>query len=79
MVEAQHEVNTKPSEEIESKGLVKSFLQSCLKLIRDERVILEVQNLIDRCEQPIPMAATNRAVHHIKKYVPTGREMRLST
>ena len=40
--------------------------------------MLEMKNLIDKCEQPISMAAVNRAVHHIKKYVRTGREMRLS-
>ena len=69
MVEAQHQVNAKPSEEIESIGLMKFSLQSCLKLLRDERVILEIQNLINRCKQPIPMSATYKEVHHIKKYV----------
>lgn len=53
-------------------------LQSCLKLLRDECVLLEMQNLIDKCEQPISMVAANKVVHHIKKYVWTGREMRLS-
>lgn len=37
-----------------------------------------MQNLIDKCEQPISMDVVNRAVHHINKYVRTGREMRLS-
>ena len=46
--------------------------------MRDEHALLEMQNLIDKCEQPISMATTNRMVHHIKKYVRTGREMRLS-
>ena len=41
-------------------------------------MILEVQNLIDRCEQPTPMATTNRAIHYINKYVRTGGEMQLS-
>ena len=40
--------------------------------------MLEMQNLIDKCEQPISMVVANRVVHHIKKYVRTRREMRLS-
>ena len=71
-------MNIRPCEENESTGLVKSFLQSFLKLLRDERVMLEMQNLIDKCEQPISMASVNKVVHHIKKYVRTGREMLLS-
>ena len=71
----QQAFNIKPHEENESTGLVKSFLQSCLKFLRDERVLLEMQNYIDKCEQPISMATTNKVVHHIKKYVRTGREM----
>jgi hypothetical protein len=73
--EEQQHLSIRPHEENESIGLVKSFLQSCLKLLKDERVILEMQNLIDKCEQPISMDTVNKAVHHIKKYVQTGREM----
>ena len=39
--------------------------------------MLEIQNLIDRCEQPISMVPSNRFMHHIKKYVHTRREMQL--
>ena len=35
-------------EETEYTGLVKSFLQSCLKLMRDERALREMQSLIDK-------------------------------
>ena len=42
-------------------------------------MMLKMQNMIDKCEQPISMAAANRAFHHIKKYVQTRKEMRLST
>ena len=51
VVEAEHQVNIKPSEENELIGLVKSFLQRCLKPLRDERALLEMQSLIDKCEQ----------------------------
>lgn len=40
--------------------------------------MLKMQNLINRCNKPISMAAANKAIHHIKKYVHTRREMRLS-
>lgn len=71
-------MNIRPYGESESTGLVRSYLQNCLKLLRDERELLEIQTLIDICEQPIPIVATNRAVHQIKKYIQTGKEMRLN-
>ena len=37
-----------------------------------------MQNLINKCEQPISLAAMNKVFHLIKKYIRTGREMRLS-
>ena len=62
-------MNIRPYEENESMRLVKSFLRGCLKLLRDERAMLEMQNLIEKCEQPISMATTNKEVHHIEKYL----------
>ena len=57
---------------------MKSFLQSYLKLLRDEHALLKMQNLIEKCKQLTSMATANKAVHHIKKYLQTGREMRLT-
>ena len=54
---------------------IKSFLQSCLKLIRDENAQLEVQRLIEYCDPANIPATTERAVNQIKRYVHTGREM----
>ena len=71
-------MNIRPHEENESTGLVKSFLQSRMTLLRDERALCEVQSLIDNCKQPASQAATNRAVHHIKKYIRTRKEMWLN-
>ena len=53
---------------------IKSFLQSCLKLIRDENAQLEVQWLIDYCDP----ATVERAVNQIKRYIRIGWEIRLS-
>lgn len=75
----QQRLNIRPREESESTGLVYSFLQSFLELLRDDCALLEMQNLIDKCEQPISRVVANRGVHHIKKYVWNGREMRLSS
>ena len=71
-------MNIKPCEESESIGLVRSFLQNCLKLLRDERELLEIQTLIDRCEQSTPIVVASRVVHQIKKYIRTGKEMQLN-
>ena len=46
----QHQVNIRPCEENESTGLVKSCLRSCLKSLKDEKALLEIQTLIDKCE-----------------------------
>ena len=46
--EDQQQLNIRPREESESTGLVKSFLQMCLKLLRDEGAILKMQNLNDK-------------------------------
>lgn len=49
--EDQQLLNSIHHEENKTIGLVKSFLQSYLKLLRDERALCEMQSLIDKCEQ----------------------------
>ena len=61
-------------QENEPTSNIKSFLQSCLKLIRDKNAYLEVQRLIDYCDP----TTTERAVNQIKRYIHIKREMRLS-
>ena len=63
------------SKENEPPSNIKSFLRSCLKLIWDENVQIEVHRLIDHCDTSIAPAAMERAVNQIKRYVCTGREM----
>ena len=67
--------------------LVKSFLHSCLKSLKDDKALSEIHALIDRYGQSIPIivarpandyVTTNRAVHQIKKYIRTNKEMRLN-
>ena len=56
-------------------------------MLKDENVLLEIQTLIDKCEQSTPIivvklvddsVAMNIAVHQIKKYIRTGKMMRLN-
>ena len=58
-------------EENELASNIKSFLRSCLKLIRDENAQLEVQRLINCCDP----ATAKRTVNQIKRYIRIGREM----
>ena len=51
---------------------IKSFLQSCLKLIRDENAQLEVQRLIDYCDRANLPTTAKRAVNKIKRYIRIG-------
>ena len=71
-------MNFRPCKESESTGLVRSFLQNCLKLLRDEKALLEILTLIDRCEQSTPIVVANRAVHQINKYIQSRKDMRLN-
>ena len=71
-------MNSKPYEESESTRLVSSFLHNYLKFLRDERALLEMQTLIDKCEKSTPIVVANRAVHQINKYIRAGKEMRLN-
>ena len=66
---------------------MKSFLQSCLQLLKDEKVVLEIQNLVDRYDRSMYVVATkptkyfsttNKVAHQIKKYIRTRKEMRLN-
>ena len=66
---------------------MRSFLQSCLKLLKDDKALLEIHALIYKYEQSTPIIAAqptndsvtaNKAVHQIKKYIRTDKEMRLN-
>ena len=54
--------------EVEPASNIKSFLQSCLKLIHNENAQFEVQRLIDYYD---PTTA-ERAVNQIKRYIRIG-------
>ena len=64
-------------EEDESIGSVQSFLRSCLKLVRNENAIGELQRIIDQCQPSSSMSSEQRAVHNIMGHTRTRREMRL--
>ena len=38
-----------------------------------------MQSIIDKFEQPISQAMVNQTIHQIKKYIRTGKDIRLST
>ena len=85
--EFYQQLNTEACEESKYSALVKSFLQSCLHLLRDEKAIVEIEKLIDSCDRSMfvvvaeyeeHLSNTNKEVHQIKKYIRTGREMRLN-
>ena len=59
--EVHQQVNIESFEESKHSALVKSFLHSFLHLLRDEKAILEIQNLIDRYDQSMFVVATKPA------------------
>ena len=65
-------------EEDELTGSVQSFLRSCLKLVRNEKAIGELQRIIDHYQQPSSVSSTQHVFHSIMGHTITGREMRLT-
>ena len=59
-------------------GSVHSFLRSCLKLVRNEQAITEIQHIIDQSQPSSSMSSTQRVVHNITGHTRMGREMRLT-
>ena len=53
ITKVQHQ--SRPCEDIEFVGLARSFLHSCLKLLKDDKVMLEIQTLIDKYEKSTPI------------------------
>ena len=56
-------------------------------MLKDDKPLSEIQDLIDRYEQSTPIitarsaddsVTVNRVVHQIKKYIRTSKEMRLN-
>ena len=65
-------------DEDELVGSVQSFLRSCLKLVRNEQAIGELQRIIDQCQPSSPVSSAQHAVHSIRGHTRIGREMRLT-
>ena len=65
-------------DEDELAGSVQSFLCSCLKLVRNEQAIGELQRIIDQCQPSSSVSSAQRVVHSIRGHTRTGREMRLT-
>jgi len=55
---------------------LKSFLKSCLDLLKDEKAIKELQNILDQPDKEPQLIEIT--VNHLQKRIRTGREMRLS-
>ena len=65
-------------DEDESTGSVQSFLQSFLKLMRNEQAIRELQHIIDQYPPSSSMSSVQCAVHSVMGHTRTGREMQLT-
>ena len=65
-------------EEDELTRSVQYFLRSCLKLVRNEKAIEELQRIIDQYQQTSSVSSRQRAIHNIMAHTRTGREMRLT-
>jgi len=67
----------KPDQEMDPSMLT-TFLETCLKLLRDSKVVKGLQELINRCAKNTP--GEPRIVRKIGKHkTRIGREMRLTT
>ena len=76
--QAQQATTSGRCDEDESTGSVQAFLLSCLKLLRNDKAIGELQRMIDQCQQPSLSGSAHRAVHNITRHTRIGREMKFT-
>ena len=70
-----HQPHSQPEEASTDKvSTLSSFLQSCLKLLRNQEALSELQRVIASCE-PQQSSDQAKAVNRVRR---TGREMRLN-
>ena len=70
-----HQQQLQPQEASTNKvSTLSSFLQSCLKLLRNQNALSELWKVIASCE-PQQGSGQEKAVHRVRR---TGREMRLN-
>ena len=70
-----HQQHSQPQEASTDKvSTLSSFLQSCLKLLRNQNALSELQKVIASCE-PQQSSGQAKSVHKVRR---TGREMRLN-
>ena len=62
----------------EHTNVLQTFLQNCLKLMKNEHAMAEVQNVINRCDLSTSRAIASKSIKQIQKYHITRREMRLT-
>ena len=58
---------------LDKVSILSTFLQSCLKLLRNQDALDELQNVIASCES-LHSCGQDKTVHRVRR---TGREMRL--
>ena len=69
------QLSSRPQEvPLDNVSTLSSFLQSCLKLLRDQDALTELQKVIASCG-PQQNSGLDKTVHRVSK---TGREMRLN-
>jgi len=59
-------------------GIPKYFLQTCMKLLRDQKAIEGLQELIDPCAPKETLRSEMRTVNNLHRHKRSRREMRLS-
>ena len=71
----QHQQQSQPQEASMGKaGTLSSFLQSCMKLLRNQNALEELQKVIASCE-PQKSTGRDKTLNRVRR---TGREMRLN-
>ena len=69
------QLSSRPQEApLDNVGTLSSFLQSCLKLLRDQDALTELQKVIASCG-PQQSSGQDKTVHRVSR---TSREMRLN-
>jgi hypothetical protein len=63
---------------LEKVSTIKTFLQSCVKLLNDPTSIKVLQNLLERCNTEVEWKLEQKTINHLHTRRGTSRELKLN-
>jgi len=71
--------HTSKGQTLEKVGTIKTFLQSCVKLLNDPSSVKVLQNMLERCNTEVEGKLEKKTINHLHTRSRTSREFRLNS